>query len=154
FNWGAGRYDRVEESYRFAARAAVIGAAVMGVLLALFAQPLIALFAETDPEMRETGALAIRLQCLALPAHSWVAVVNMLCAGLGRAGGAVLLSTARQGTCFLPIVLPMAYFMGAAGVASVQAAADVLSIALAVPIIRRVRAQIREAAQQQEGGRL
>ena len=32
-----------------------------------------------------------RLQCLALPIHGWVAVVNMLCAGLGNAVGAVLL---------------------------------------------------------------
>lgn len=150
FNWGAKRYDRVEESYRFAARTAVIGAAVMGLLLALFAEPLIALFAEQDPELREIGALAIRLQCLALPAHSWVAVVNMLCAGLGRAGGAVLLSTARQGTCFLPIVFPMAHLMGAAGVASVQAVADVLSIALAVPMVRRVKAMIRRAALEEE----
>ena len=146
FNWGAKRYDRVEESYRFAARTAIVGAAVMGLLLAVFAGPLITLFAKADPEMRRVGALAIRLQCLALPAHSWVAVVNMLCAGLGNAGGAVLLSTARQGTCFLPIVYPMARLLGAVGTASVQAVADVLSIALALPIIRRVKAQIRQAA--------
>ena len=146
FNWGAKRYDRVEESYRFSARTAVIGAAAMGLLLALFAEPLIMLFAKADPEMQRLGALCIRLQCLALPAHSWVAVVNMLCAGLGRAGGAVLLATARQGTCFLPIVYPMAYFLGDIGVASVQAVADILTIGLAAPLIRRVRAQIRQAA--------
>ena len=120
----------------------------MGVLLAVFAEPLITLFAKADPEMQAVGALAIRLQCLALPAHSWVAVVNMLCAGLGRAGGAVLLSTARQGTCFLPIVYPMALLWGSLGVVSVQAVADVLSIALAVPLVRRMKAMIRQAAQE------
>ncbi len=147
FNWGAKRYDRVEESYRFAARTAVVGAAVMGVLLAIFAEPLITLFAKADPEMQAVGALAIRLQCLALPAHSWVAVVNMLCAGLGKALGAVLLSTSRQGSCFLPIVYPMTMLGGANGVAAVQAVADVLSIALAVPLVRRMKAMIRQAAQ-------
>lgn len=147
FNWGAKRFDRVEAGYRFAARTAVIGAAVMGALLAVFAGPLIALFAEADPEMRRIGALCIRLQCLALPAHSWVAVVNMLCAGLGNAMGAVLLATARQGTCFLPIVYPVSILGGANGVAAVQAAADVLSIALAVPIIRSVKRMIRRAAE-------
>ena len=148
FNWGAKRFDRVEESYRFAARSAVAGAAVMGVLLAVFAEPLITLFAKTDPEMQAVGALAIRLQCLALPAHSWVAVVNMLCAGLGKALGAVLLSTARQGSCFLPIVYPMTMLWGAGGAAAVQAVADVLSIALAVPLARRMKAMIRQAAQE------
>lgn len=145
FNWGAGRYDRVLESYRFSARVAAAGAAAMGLALAVFAGPLIALFAEADPAMREIGALCIRLQCLALPVHSWVAVVNMLCAGLGQARGAVLLSTSRQGTCFLPIVYPMALLWGAVGVAAVQAVADILSMALAVPIIRKVKRQILAA---------
>lgn len=145
FNWGAKRYDRVMEGYRFASGVALAGAAAMGLALAVFAGPLIAQFAGEDPAMRATGALCIRLQCLALPAHSWVAVVNMLCAGLGKAKGALLLSTSRQGTCFLPIVYPMAVLGGAVGVAAVQAAADMLSLALAVPIARSVKRQIQEA---------
>ncbi len=150
FNWGAKRYDRVMEGYRFAARTALIGASAMGLALALFAGPLILLFAKDDPAMREAGALCIRLQCLALPAHGWVAVVNMLCAGLGSAKGALLLSTSRQGTCFLPIVYPMAWLWGGGGVAAVQAVADVLSLALAVPLARRVKGQIRAAAEAQD----
>ena len=148
FNWGAKRFDRVEESYRFAARAAVAGAAVMGVLLAVFAEPLITLFAKTDPEMQAVGALAIRLQCLALPAHSWVAVVNMFCAGLGDARGALILSSSRQGTCFIPIVYPLAWLFGAVGVASVQAVADALSLVLAIPIVRKVMKRVKEAESQ------
>lgn len=153
FNWGAKRYDRVLESYRFAARAAILGAAAMGLLLAAFAQPLIGLFAKAGHawEMREIGALCIRLQCLALPIHGWVAVVNMFCAGLGNAKGALLLSTSRQGTCFLPIVYPMSRIWGANGVAAVQAVADVLSLLLAVPLIRRVLRQIRAAGCCEEG---
>lgn len=148
FNWGAKRFDRVREGYQFAARTAIIGAAVMGLALAAFAQPLIGLFAKAGhaEEMLEIGALCIRLQCLALPVHGWVAVVNMFCAGLGNARGALLLSTSRQGTCFLPIVYPMAWLWGANGVAAVQAAADVLTIFWAVPLIRRVMAQIQAAS--------
>lgn len=151
FNWGAKRYDRVKESYHFAAWSAVIGAAVMGIVLALLAQPLIGVFAKPGEgqAMREVGALCIRLQCLALPVHGWVAVVNMLCAGLGNARGALLLSTARQGTCFLPIVVPMCRFWGANGAAAVQAVADVLTLLLAVPLIRRVKGQIQAAADAQ-----
>lgn len=147
FNWGAKRYDRVRESYRFASHAAIIGALVMGLTLALFADPLIGLFAKSDQsaEMLAVGALCIRLQCLVLPIHGWVAVVNMFCAGLGNAKGALLLSTSRQGTCFLPIVYPMAWAWGAYGVAAVQAVADLLTLLLAVPLIRRVKRQIQDA---------
>ena len=145
FNWGARRYDRVEESYRFSAKAALLGSAAMALVLGIFAPQIITLFSKTDPDMQRLGALCIRLQCVALPIHAWVAVVNMLCAGLGFAGKAFLLATARQGTCFLPILYPMAFLMGELGIISVQAVAGVLTLVLAVPIIGIVRRQIGQA---------
>ena len=145
FNWGAKRYGRVRESFRFASRTAIAVGLAMGAALALGADGVIALFAETDPEMEAVGALCIRLQCLAMPVHSWVAVVNMFCAGLGDARGALVLSTSRQGTCFLPIVYPMAWLFGTTGVAAVQAVADGLSLALAVPIVRKVLGRVKQA---------
>ena len=145
FNWGAKRYDRVRESYRFSAIVALVGATVMALVVAIFANPIITAFAGTDPQMQEIGALSIRLQCLALPVHAWVAVVNMFCVGLGNARGAFILATARQGTCFIPILYPMAYLMGAYGVASAQAAADVLTLILAVPIIIKMLRKVSEA---------
>ena len=145
FNWGAKRYDRVRESYRFSAIVALVGATVMALVVAIFANPIITAFAGTDPQMQEIGALSIRLQCLALPVHAWVAVVNMFCVGLGNARGAFILATARQGTCFIPILYPMAYLMGAYGIASAQAAADVLTLILAVPIIIKMLRKVSEA---------
>ena len=150
FNWGAKRFDRVEESYRFASATAIIGAAVMCAVLAIFADPIIVLFAGTDPEMRRIGGLCIVLQCIALPVHAWVAVVNMYCAGLGNATGALLLSTSRQGTCMLPILHLLAYVFGAVGIASVQAVADVLSLALAIPIAIYMRKKVLTAQKAQE----
>ena len=145
FNWGAKRFDRVQESYRFASRVALIGSAAMALLLILLADPIIVLFAGDDPQMRELGALCIRLQCIALPIHAWVAVVNMLCAGLGNAFGAFLLATARQGTCMIPILYVMDRYMGEYGVVSVQAVADVLSLALAVPMAIYMIRKIKKA---------
>lgn len=137
YNFGAKRYDRVRESYRFAAKVAIIGSVVMGGLVAIFCKPIIRAFAGTDPEMIRIGSICILLQCLTLPIHGWVATVNMFCAGLGRAGGALLLSTSRQGTCFIPILYPMYWLFHAIGLASVQAVADTLSLVLAVPLVRR-----------------
>lgn len=148
FNWGAKRYDRVRESFRFASRTAIAVGLAMGAVLAVGADGVIALFAEADSEMESVGALCIRLQCLAMPIHSWVAVVNMFCAGLGDARGALILSSSRQGTCFIPIVYPLAWLFGAVGVASVQAVADALSLVLAIPIVRNVMKRVKEAESQ------
>ena len=152
FNWGAKQYGRVKESYSFASKVAIIGSVTMAILLALGADWVIGLFAEEDPALRELGALCIRLQCIALPIHAWVAIVNMLCSGLGNAGGALLLSTSRQGSCMLPILYPMAWLWGAYGVVSVQAVADVLTLALAIPIIIHMTKKINNAMLFHESG--
>ena len=149
FNWGAKRYDRVQESYRFSSRVALLGGVIMGVIVTLFADTFIVAFAGTDAEMRHYGTICMITQAIALPIHGWVAIVNMYCAGLGNAKGAVALSTARQGTCFLPILYPLAWAFGAYGVAVVQAVADVLSMALAMPIIRKMQKQIKTAEELQ-----
>jgi Na+-driven multidrug efflux pump len=70
----------------------------------------------------------------------------MFCSGLGKAKGALLLATARQGSCFLPIVYPMAWLFDANGVAAVQAVADVLTLALAIPLIRKVLKEVKGKA--------
>ena len=145
FNWGAKRYDRVKESYRFSSRVALIGGLVMAVFCILCADWLIVLFAGTDEEMRKIGAFAIITQSIALPIHAWVAIVNMYCVGLGNAKGALILSTARQGSCFLPILYPLAWLFGAFGVGSVQAAADVLTMVLAIPIMRNMNRKLQAA---------
>ncbi len=147
FNWGAKRYDRVRESYHFSAKVAIIGSVIMAALVAVFSDTIIVLFAGTDPEMRRIGVICMISQCVALPIHAWVAVVNMLCAGLGNAKGALALSTSRQGTCFIPILYPMAWLLGSYGVATVQAAADVLTLALAIPIIIGMKKKIAQAQQ-------
>ena len=148
FNWGAKRYDRVRESYRFCSRVSLIGAAIMAVVLTLGSDWIIVKFAGTDPEMRRIGNICMITQCIALPIHSWVAVVNMLCAGLGNAKGALALSTARQGSCFIPILYPLTWVFGAYGIASVQALADILSLALAVPIAISMTKKIKAAQNQ------
>ncbi|MBR5248336.1 MAG: MATE family efflux transporter [Lachnospiraceae bacterium] len=146
YNWGAKRYDRVNESYRFSSKMALIGAIIMAALLAVFADPIIVLFAGTDPQMREIGIICMISQCIALPVHAWVAVVNMFCAGLGNAKGALVLSTSRQGSCFIPTLFLMAWALGAYGIATVQAVADVLSLALAIPILLGMKKKINQAA--------
>ena len=150
FNWGAKRYDRVRESYRFSSKVALWGGVIMAAVCILFADQLIVLFAGEDLEMRKIGAFAIITQSIALPIHAWVAIVNMYCVGLGNARGAFALATARQGSCFLPILYPLAWIFGAWGVGCVQALADVLTMFLAVPILRTINKKLHAAMEAAE----
>ena len=102
--------------------------------------------------MRRIGAFAIITQSIALPIHAWVAIVNMYCVGLGNAKGAMALSTARQGSCFLPILYPLAWIFGAYGVGCVQALADILTLVLAIPILRGINKKLHAAMDAQKNG--
>ncbi|MBQ9387262.1 MAG: MATE family efflux transporter [Lachnospiraceae bacterium] len=145
YAWGARDYRRVRRAYAFAAKTAVIGAAAMGVIMFIFANQLINLFTESDADMMRLGALCIRIQCVALPAHGWVMIVNMFCGAIGYAFGALMLALARQGTCFIPIVFPMAALFGEIGLCSVQGVADVISIFLAIVILKKVMKKVSNA---------
>ena len=117
----------------------------MALVIGIPAHGLIHLFSAADGEMMRIGALAIRTQCITMPIHAWVAMVNMYSSGLGDAKGAFILATARQGICFLPIVFPMTALWGAVGVACVQAVADGLTILLALPVLAKLRKRVNAA---------
>ena len=147
FNFGACKFDRVRESFRFVSIVSVIVAIGMALVIGIPAHGLIHLFSAADGEMMRIGALAIRTQCITMPIHAWVAMVNMYSSGLGDAKGAFVLATARQGTCFLPIVFPMTILWGAIGVGTVQAVADGLTILLALPVLSKLRKKVNAAEQ-------
>ena len=151
FNWGAKRYDRVKSAFWFAAGVSVACVSALGLAAALGAPQLMRLFTSYDEEMIEIGALAIRMQCLAMPSVAWVIVVNMLYAGLGRAVGAAILSVVRQGVFFIPMVLILPKLFGVQGLAAVQGVADILTLLLSIPLsillLREINGKIREQQQ-------
>ena len=151
FSWGAKRFDRVRESFRFSMIACVAGISAVALVVGIFARPILLLFTEDDAELVRIGVFSLRIQCLAMPFHGFGIIVNMLCSGIGRALPSLLLGLARQGICFFPILPLMVRLWGVWGIASVQGAADMLVMLLAVPIAVRVSCDIRRREAEQGG---
>lgn len=59
---------------------------------------------------------------------------NMMEQSINRTVPATFLATARQGIFFIPAVLVLPLFLGIQGVQMAQMAADLLTLACAVPI--------------------
>lgn len=150
FNWGAKRLDRVKETLRTSMKVAVIGSLVFGALLFAFAQPLVHIFNQDgNGQVLRLGVLCTRLQCLTLIIHSMESVLCMFYSGTGKAKYSLLMATARQGYCFIPVILTIPFLFGAEGVAACQSISDLLMLAVAVPlgvkvtrIIKRKEAEI------------
>lgn len=136
-NWGAKRFDRVRSSYWFTSFASAITMSAFGFFLFLFAEKIMTLFAgaELNAEMIHSGVLLIRSQSIVLPIHAWVIILTMGYNSTGKALGSAILALSRQGICYIPMLLLLPHLFGADGLVLAQAAADVLSMVLAVPLM-------------------
>jgi putative MATE family efflux protein len=125
YNWGAKRYDRVWKSFTFSSIVGIAGMVLFCSVVAIVAPWIMRAFSD-ESSVIDIGAFSIRLQCLAMPIHAWVIVVNMLFQAMGRGTSAAVLSFARQGICFIPAVIVLSLAFGVWGLAAAQAASGVL----------------------------
>lgn len=132
FNYGAKKYQRVKQGFIFSIKVTTIFLCVMAVLGFIFAPPLIKLFRE-DPEVVKIGVSLLRFQCLTIPTFGIIVMANMIMQNLGFVGRATLLSIARQGIFFIPLVIALPFLFGQTGLEMTQAVADFLTAVCAIP---------------------
>ena len=135
FNYGARRYDRVRRGFWFCVVVASVVLVVLSSLGEIFAPGLISLFRADDAQVIAIGAKALRLQCITFPLLGWVTLCNMLLQNIGKVTQASILSVARQGLFFLPLILLLPMALGLLGVQFCQPIADVLTFAIAIPLV-------------------
>ena len=113
YNYGARKYSRIREGYRFTAILAE-GIIIVGVtILIVFASPLIRLMRD-DPEVIEIGTRALRLQALSNLFLPPCMVTEMLYQSTGHRAGATMLSALRSGLLFIPSLLILSSVRGLA----------------------------------------
>ncbi len=134
FNYGAGRYDRVKEAWRFTWLFSTGMMAVMAVIGFVFSEPIIRIF-RNDPDVITVGIPALRMQCAALLFMPLCLSGNMLFQSIGKSGRAILLSSIRSGLLFIPVLLITSRLFGIPGIQMSQALADTLSGLIAAPMI-------------------
>ena len=151
FNWGAKQMKRVKESLTFSCLVSVVGAVVIGAILFVACPVIVPLFnKQADANVLAVGMLCIRLQCVALIFHAWGSIINMFYAGIGKAKQALLMSTARQGYCLIPVALIAPMLWQANGIAATQAIADLVSMAVAIPLTIKAFKMIEERTKEVE----
>ena len=133
FNYGAGKYKRVLEAFWFCVKYAFLFLIVVGIMGFVFAPGLVSLFRE-DTDVIAVGTAALRYQVIAFPLNAWIVMCNMMLQSIGKGLKASIVASARQGLCFLPLILILPHFLGLTGVEICQAVSDVFTLMIAVPI--------------------
>ena len=131
--FGAGLYSRVRRGYWFIVRTGVLFMLVVMLFGYMFSGECISVF-RNDPAVIEIGTVALRWQLITLPLGVVVMYTNMMMQTIRKPWQANILSSARNGLFFIPLIVILPHFFGLLGVQMCQAWADVLSFLLAVPI--------------------
>lgn len=144
FNYGAGFYTRVRHGFWFCIKLGVIFLSICSIIGYIYAPEIVSWFRKEDAQVIEIGARALRWQLITLPLGTWVILCNMLLQTIRKPVRAVILSSARQGLFFIPFILILPYLLGLQGVEMCQAASDLCSFLLAIPLTIGVLKGMRE----------
>lgn len=131
YNYGAKAYDRVKKSITFTMISQIVAAVLAGGLVWVFAPSIIALFGENSAE--EIGVLSLRMHAVSLPLMPLCLITGMLFQAVGQIKKAVVLSSARQGIFFLPLIFLLPLYFQEQGVAVTQGIADILAGVFSLP---------------------
>ena len=143
FNYGAGLNRRVRQGFWYCVKVGVIFLAICSLIGYIYAPEVVSWFRKEDPQVIAVGAEALRWQLITLPLGAWVILCNMLLQTIRQPRRAVILSSSRQGLFFIPLILILPYFLQLQGVKMCQAAADLCSFLLALPLTIPVLKSLR-----------
>ena len=143
FSYGAQLYARVRQAFWFCVKVGVAFLVVCAVLGFGCAEQVVELFRKGDPAVVATGAAALRWQLVTYPLGAWVIISNMMLQTIRKPVRATLLSSARQGLFFIPLIFILPHVWGLQGVEMCQAVADMLTFLLAIPITFSVLAEMK-----------
>lgn len=130
FNYGAGQYHRVKETYRTAVLAA--SAISMSGFIAVYLWPehLVGLFSAGDTELSALTIHAIRVYMAMIGLIGFQIISSNYFQAVGKARQAAILSLSRQVLFFIPLLLILPRFWGVEGVWRSAPLADILSVIL------------------------
>ncbi|RKM60184.1 MATE family efflux transporter [Butyrivibrio sp. XB500-5] len=133
FNYGAGLLKRVKDGFNFCVKYSTLFLIGIGAVCYYFAPNLIALFSK-DQAAVEVGIKALRFQCITLFLSGPIVISNMMLQSIGKGVKASITASARNGICFIPLILLLPRLFGITGVEITQSCADILSTLIAVPL--------------------
>ncbi|MBQ9251110.1 MAG: MATE family efflux transporter [Clostridia bacterium] len=148
FNYGARKYARLRKAFWVTVWMAQAIIIIMSAAGLLFSDSLVAIFRD-DPKVIEIGTRALKLQFLTMLFVPFTMAVEMTYQSTGRRFGAALLSSARSGLFFIPMLLILSALRGLAGIQEAQPLAYVLAFPLSVGFAIHF---LRATPKENEGG--
>lgn len=145
FNYGAKKFDRLNESIKISLKWTTIFTTIVAIISMIFAESIITMFS-TDPKVIEIGSRNLRAISLLFPLFGFQNVYATLFQALGRGIEAGILSLSRQGIFLIPAILILPRIFDLSGVIFSQPFADLCTIIVTSILAVKITKELKEEA--------
>lgn len=135
YNIGAGKNERVRETFRLVISATVIIGVILTIVVELFPDLIINLFGVDSELYLQFARLTFRIFLLCVTFTCVIKVISIFFQAVGEPLKATVVSLIRDIICFVPLALLLPTFMGVEGVLWAAPIADVVSIIVAIALV-------------------
>ena len=132
FNYGAGNYDRVKQSYMLAVKVGGTISVIAFILFQIFPRQILGLFGSGSETYYDFGAKFFRIFLFFMWISCLQPITSTFFTSIGKSFKGILLSLTRQIIFFVPTLLILPVFFGIDGILYVGPIADALSAAVAI----------------------
>ncbi|MBQ6075942.1 MAG: MATE family efflux transporter [Lachnospiraceae bacterium] len=143
YNYGAGLFGRVRQTYRLSITAAVSYMSLGAAAFLLIPDLLLGIFSPSQ-EMLDIGVRAMRIICLHFPLAGFCIIAGSVCQAIGNPFHSLLISICRQ----VVILLPAAYLLSLSGILDnvwfCFPLAEIVSFALSFFFLRKTVAKLNK----------
>ena len=136
FNYGAKKYKRAKETFKYATMAACVICIIGFTIIQCFPTQIISLF-NNDPELTNLAMRGIRIYLLMMPIVGINIVATSYYQSIGKAKVSMFVSLLRQVILLIPFTIILPKFMGLDGVWAAGACADSLSVIITLILLRK-----------------
>lgn len=136
FNYGAKKYERAKEAFKYATIAACVICIIGFISIQCFPTQIISLF-NNDPELTTLAIKGIRIYLLMMPVVGINIVATSYYQSIGKAKISMFVSLLRQVILLIPFTIILPKFIGLDGVWAAGACADSLSVIITLILLKK-----------------
>ena len=137
-NYGAKKYGRVRSAFNLTVVVGTIFLIISAVVLYIFSEHFVIAMSK-DSEVISIGVQILRMQCITIPLLAYYAISSMLMQNIGEYFWSLIISISRQGIFYIPLLYLLTNLYEKFGIYLLQPVSDVLSFALAVFIVCKMK---------------
>ena len=153
YNYGARKYQRVLDAFRFALIIGMSLSAIVGIVVAILSRQILGVFSTAaDSNIVDLGSFMLRTQCYVMPIHLGVMLMSGCYQALGMPVGTTVIGLSRSVLCLIPTALILSYAFGVDGLACSQAVSDILSGVMAAFMLIRIVRLLRRRRDEPDDG--